>query len=96
MVVDCLRFIVCLTPSMTSLLCKSLNIIFYESGGSFGNNLNPHPVHNSKVLASAGILGYGYPTTLLNNGLKQIPHLIGMDAGPTTLRSSNIGKIKPS
>ena len=79
---------------MISLLCKSLNIIFYESGGPFGKNLNPHPVHNSKALDAAGILGYGYPTTLLNNGLKQIPHLIGMDAGPATLHSSNIGKIK--
>lgn len=36
-----------------------------------------------KILALNGILGYGYPETSLENGLKQKPDLIGVDAGST-------------
>ena len=36
-----------------------------------------------KILALNGILGYGYPTTSLENGLKQAPDVIGVDAGST-------------
>jgi len=36
-----------------------------------------------KVLALNGILGYGYPKTSLENGLKQNPDIIGVDAGST-------------
>lgn len=34
-----------------------------------------------KILALNGILGYGYPRASLDNGLKQNPDLIGVDAG---------------
>lgn len=36
-----------------------------------------------KILALNGILGYGYPKTSLENGLKQNPDVIGVDAGST-------------
>ncbi len=36
-----------------------------------------------KVLALNGILGYGYPVKSLENGLRQNPDLIGVDAGST-------------
>ena len=36
-----------------------------------------------KILALNGILGYGYPVASLENGLRQAPDLIGVDAGST-------------
>ena len=36
-----------------------------------------------KILALNGILGYGYPEISLENGLKQNPDVIGVDAGST-------------
>ena len=36
-----------------------------------------------KILALNGILGYGYPESSLENGLKQNPDVIGVDAGST-------------
>ena len=44
-----------------------------------------------KILSPCGILGYGFPEESFNNGVKQNPDLIAVDAGSTDAGPHKLG-----
>jgi len=44
-----------------------------------------------KILSPCGILGYGYPKTSFENGLKKKPDIIAVDAGSTDAGPHKLG-----
>jgi hypothetical protein len=44
-----------------------------------------------RILSPCGILGYGYPKSSFENGLKRNPHLIAVDAGSTDAGPHKLG-----
>lgn len=52
-------------------------------GGMAGNETMKNKTEEFRVLATNGILGYGFPEASFRRGIKRKPHLIGADAGST-------------